>query len=89
MGGVITRWMGERSTYEIPARYRVVLVERLGGLFSMVTAPVPDRWSFRSVPRRVSRGEYTCLCVRLGRRALNRAPSLSNGVPILVTAFVR
>ena len=36
MGGVIvllTRGMGERSTYGIPARYPVVLVERLGGLF--------------------------------------------------------
>ena len=36
MGGVIiilTRGMGERLTYGIPARYRVVLVERLGGLF--------------------------------------------------------
>ena len=31
MGGVIilTRGMGERLTYGIPARYRVVLVERL------------------------------------------------------------
>ena len=37
MGGVImmilTRGMGERLTYGIPARYRVVLMERLGGLF--------------------------------------------------------
>ena len=36
MGGVIVilNWgMGERLTYGIPARYRVVLVERLGGLF--------------------------------------------------------
>ena len=35
MGGVIilTWGMGERLTYGIPARYRVVLVERLGGLF--------------------------------------------------------
>ena len=36
MGGVIvllTRGMGERLTYGIPARYPVVLVERLGGLF--------------------------------------------------------
>ena len=36
MGGVIiilTRGMGKRLTYGIPARYRVVLVERLGGLF--------------------------------------------------------
>ena len=36
MGGVIiilTRGTGERLTYRIPACYRVVLVERLGGLF--------------------------------------------------------
>ena len=36
MGGVIailTRGMGERLTYGIPARYRVFLMERLGGLF--------------------------------------------------------
>ena len=30
---IITRGMGERLTYGILARYRVVLVERLGGLF--------------------------------------------------------
>ena len=35
MGGVITniKGMGERLTYGIPARYCLVLVERLGGLF--------------------------------------------------------
>ena len=36
MGGVIvllTRGMGKRLTHGIPARYPVVLVERLGGLF--------------------------------------------------------
>ena len=36
MGGVtvlLTRGMGEGLTYGIPARYRVVLVECLGGLF--------------------------------------------------------
>ena len=36
MGGVIvllTRGMGEWLMYGIPARYPVVLVERLGGLF--------------------------------------------------------
>ena len=36
MGGVIvilTRGMGERLTYGIPARYCMVLMERLGGLF--------------------------------------------------------
>ena len=36
MGGVIiilTRGMGERLTYGVPAHYRIVLVEHLGGLF--------------------------------------------------------
>ena len=65
MGGVIiilTRGMGERLTYGIPARYHVVLMERLGGLlFDGGRSCVRDsfRWSFRSVPLRVSRGEYT------------------------------
>ena len=30
---ILTRGMGERLTYRIPDRYRVVLVEHLGGLF--------------------------------------------------------
>ena len=30
---ILTRGVGKRLTYGIPARYRVVLVERLGGLF--------------------------------------------------------
>ena len=30
---ILTKGMGERLTYGIPGRYRVVLVERLGGLF--------------------------------------------------------
>ena len=63
MGGVVililTKGVGERLTYGIPARYRVILVERLGGLFFDGS--------------RVSRGEYTCLCVRLGRWALYRS----------------
>ena len=65
MGGVIiilTRGMGEQSTYGIPARYCVVLMERLGGLFfDGGCSCVGDsfRWSFGSVPLRVSRGEYT------------------------------
>ena len=53
--------MGERSTYGITARYRVVLMERLGGLFfDGGRSCVGDsfRWSFGSVPLRVSRGEY-------------------------------
>ena len=85
MGGVIiilTRGMGERLTYGIPARYRVVLVERLGGLFFDGRCSCAEDSSFGSVPRRVSRGEYTCLCVRLGRRALNRS------VFLLVTAYL-
>ena len=66
MGGVImmilTRGMGERLTYGIPARYRVVLMERLGGLFfDGGRSCVGDsfRWSFGSVSLRVSHGEYT------------------------------
>ena len=65
MGGAIillTRGMGEQLTYGIPARYRVVLMERLGGLFfDGGRSCVEDsfRWSFGSVPLRVSRGEYT------------------------------
>ena len=65
MGGVIiilTRVMGERLTYGIPARYRVVLMERLGVLFfDGGRSCVGDsfRWSFGSVPLRVCRGEYT------------------------------
>ena len=50
----------------IPAHYRVVLMERLGGLFfDGGRSCVGDffRWSFRSVPLRVSRGEYTFFCV--------------------------
>ena len=78
-GGVIiilTRGMGEQLTYGIPARYRVILMERLGGLFfDGGRSCVGDsfRWSFGSVPLRVSRGEYTFLCVRFGREALNRS----------------
>ena len=75
MGGVIvilTRGMGKRLTYGISARYRVVLMERLGGLFfdggrSCVGGSL--RWSLGSVPLRVSCGEYTFLCVRFGQRA--------------------
>ena len=59
MGGVImmilTRGMGERLTYGIPARYRVVLMERLGGLFfDGGRSCVGDsfRWSFGSVSLR-------------------------------------
>ena len=56
MGGVIiilTRGMGERLTYRILARYRVVLMECLGGLFfDGGRSCVGDsfRWSFGSVP---------------------------------------
>ena len=71
-----TRGMGERLTYGILACYRVVLMERLGGLFfDGGCSCVGDsfRWSFGFVPLRVSRGEYTFLCVRFSRRALNRS----------------
>ena len=59
---ILTRGMGKRLTYGIPARYRVVLMERLGGLlFDSGRSCVGDsfRWSFGSVSLRVSRGEYT------------------------------
>ena len=79
MGGVIiilTRGMGKWLTYGSPAHYCVVLLERLGGLFFDSRHSCTQRffrWSFGSVPQRVSCGEYACLCVRLGRRALNRS----------------
>ena len=76
--------MSERLTYGILARYRVVLNDRLGGLFfNGGHSCVGDsfHWSFGPLPLLVSRGEYTFLCVRFGRRALNRS--------LLVTAFVR
>ena len=86
MGGVIilTRGMGKWLTYGIPARYRVVLVEHLGGLFfDGRRSCTEDSFLFIwSVSRRVSRGDYTYLCVRLGRRALNRSMFL------LVTAYL-
>ena len=79
MGGVIvilTRGMGERLTYGIPARYHVVLMECLGSLFfDGGCSCVGDyfRWSLGSVPLQVSHGEYTFLCVGFGRRTLNRS----------------
>ena len=59
---ILTRGMGERLTYGIPARYCVVLMELLGGLFfdgRRSCAGDSFRWSFGPVPLRVSRGEYT------------------------------
>ena len=59
---ILTRGMGEQLTYGILARYHVVLMERLGGLFfDGGRSCVGDsfRWSFGSVLLRVSRGEYT------------------------------
>ena len=56
MGGVIiilTRGMGERLAYGIPARYRVVLMKRLGSLFfdgGRFCVGDSFRWSFGSVP---------------------------------------
>ena len=58
MGGVIiilTRGMGERLTYGIPARYRVILMERLGGLFLDSALP----WDGRDINRaKVTEGVY-------------------------------
>ena len=50
---ILTRGMGERLTYGILGRYRVVLMERLGGLFfDGGRSCVGDsfRWSLGSVP---------------------------------------
>ena len=77
MSGVIvilTRGIGERLTHGI-----LLLSCCLGGMSGRLVLQRSAllcrrffRWSFGSVPQPVSRGEYTCLCVRLGRRALNR-----------------
>ena len=67
MGGfiILTRGMSERLAYGIPAHYRVVLMERLGGLFfdgGRSCTGDSFHWSFGSVSLRVCRGEYT-FCV--------------------------
>ena len=72
----LTRGMGERLTYGIPARYRVVLMERLGGLFfDGGRSCVGPEILFAG-----HSGLYRCesfvvsilfLCVGFGRRALN------------------
>ena len=62
---ILTRGVGKRLTYGIPARYRVVLVERLGGLFfdrGRSCAGGSFCWSFGTVPLRVSHGGSTFLC---------------------------
>ena len=70
--------------YGIPTRSRVVLVERLGGLFfDGRRSCAGDSFAGHSG---LYRGEsllvsIICLCVRLGRRALNRS------VLFLVMAF--
>ena len=78
--------MGEQSTYGIPAHYPVVLVERLGGLFfDARRSCTEDSFVGRSGLYRgesLDRGEYTCLCVRLGWHALNMNRFL------LVTAYL-
>ena len=73
--------MGERLTYGILARYRVVLVERLGGLF------FAGRRSCTEDNSGLYCGDHLTvsiisLCVILGRRALN------GSVLLLVTAYL-
>ena len=77
MGGfiiILTRGMGERLMYRIPARYRVVLVERLGGLFfDSRRSCTKDSFAGRSS---LYRGESLVVCilwVRLSQSALNRS----------------
>ena len=39
----------------------------------LIHIEITSGWSFGSVPLRVSRGEYTFLCVRFSQGALNRS----------------
>ena len=73
MGGVIiklTKGMGEQLMYGIPAR--VVLQRLVGLVFDGRHSCAGDSFAGHSGLYRGKSldGEYTCLCVRLGRRAL-------------------
>ena len=81
---ILTRGMGERLTYGIPACYRVVLVECLEGLFfdgrrSCTRDSFAGHSSLYLGESLVVRLLF--LCVRLGWRALNRSV-------LLVTAYL-
>ena len=79
---VLNRGMGERLTYGIPARYCVVLVERLGGLFFAGRRSCIEVSFAGHSGLYCGDGEYSCLCVILGRRALN------GSMLLLVTAYL-
>ena len=74
--------MGERLTYGILARYRVVLVERLGGLFFAGRRSYTEDYSGLYCSDYLTVSIISCLCVILGRRALN------GSVLLLVTAYL-
>ena len=74
--------MGERLTYGILARYRVVLVERLGGLFFAGRRSCTEDYSGLYCGGYLTVSIISCLCVILGRRALN------GSVLLLVTGIV-
>ena len=72
---ILTRGMGERLTYEIPARYRVVLVEHLGGLF------FDDRRSCAgdSFAGHSGLSDNGCLGMRVGVDSYSNTPSQCTG----------
>ena len=63
--------MGERLTYGILARYRVVLLERLGGLFFAGRRSCTEDNPGLYCGDHLTVSIISCLCVILGRRALN------------------
>ena len=80
--------MGERLTYGILARYRVVLVERLGGLF------FAGRRSRTEDNSGLYCGDHltvllVVVCDTQSTGFKWERASLSNGIPILVTALLR
>ena len=62
--------MGERLTYGILARYCVVLVERLGGLFFAGRRSCTEDYSGLYCGDYLTVSIISCLCVILSRRAL-------------------
>ena len=90
---ILTRGMGERLTYGILARYCVVLVECLGGLFfDGRHSCIRDSFAghsglYRGDSLVVSIYLFVCESWLAGFKL--ECTSLSNGIPILATAFVR
>ena len=74
--------MGEQLTYGILACYRVVLVERLRGLFFAGRRSCTEDYSGLYCGNYLTVGIISRLCVILGRRALN------GSVLLLVTAYL-